>query len=96
MSNCTHGAKEGVRDYVDRMDDALLTNLTMGDRYDQNAGICMSALITGLKPIIKTAIAGVVDQHSNWDEIVQAALRVESNSAHSAAIRVVNADTVSH
>ena len=40
--------KEGVRDYVDWMDDALHNNLTMGDGYDQNAG---------------TAIAGVVDQH---------------------------------
>lgn len=94
MNNSTQGAKEGVRNYVDGMDDALHTNLTMGDRYDQNAGICTSTLMTGLKPVIKTAIAGVVDQHSHWDEIVQAALRVESNSIYSAAVRVVNAATV--
>ena len=49
---------------------------------------------SGLKPVIKMAIAGVVDQHSHWDEIGQAALRVESNSIYSAAVRVVNAATV--
>ena len=51
-------------DYVDRIDDALCTNLTMGDRYDQNVGICTSALMSGLKPVIKTAIVGLADQHA--------------------------------
>ena len=44
--------------------------------------MCTSALMAGLKPVIKTAIVGVVDQRFRLDEIVQEALRVESNSAH--------------
>lgn len=46
-----------------------------------------------MKPVIKTSIAGVMDQHCHWDEIVQPALRVESNSAHFATVRVVNTAT---
>ena len=37
---------------------------------------------------------GVVDKHSHWDLIVQAALRVEANSVYSADVQVVNAATV--
>lgn len=44
--------------------------------------------MAGLKPIIKTAIEGVVD------EIDQDALRVESNSAHFAVVRRVNTGSV--
>jgi hypothetical protein len=45
--------------------------------------------VTGLKPTIKSAMASVVAQHTSWEQIVQAASRAESNSAHSAAVRVV-------
>lgn len=50
--------------------------------------------MAGLKTVVKSAFAGVVDQHSHWVEIVKEALRVESISAHFAAVRVVNTATV--
>ena len=56
--------------------------------------MCSSALMAGLKPVIKMAIAGVVDKHFHWGEIVQEVLRVESNSAHQAALNVVDEATV--
>lgn len=50
--------------------------------------MCTSALTAGLKPVIKMAIAGVVD------EMEQDALRVASNSAQFAVVRGVNTVTV--
>lgn len=46
--------------------------------------ICASALMTGLNPVIKTVIAGVVDL------IQDDVLRVEYGSAHLADVRGVN------
>lgn len=90
ICKCTHGQNEGVCEYVDRMEDALCTNLALAEHFNENSGICTSALMAGLKPTVSTAIAGVVDQHSTLAEIVQAALRVESNSVHF-AVHVVAA-----
>jgi hypothetical protein len=72
------------------MEDPLCTNPALADHFYENAGICTSALKAGLKPTVKTTIAGVVDQLFTWVEIVQDVLRVESNSAHFAG-RVVAA-----
>lgn len=77
------------------MEDTLCPNLALADHLNENAGICTSALMSGLKPTGKTAIAGVVDQHSTWAEIVQAALRVESNYTHFAVCIVAAQHTAS-
>lgn len=57
-SRCTQHQKDWVREYVDRMEDVLRSNLALADHLNQDAGICTSALLAGMKPTIKTAIAG--------------------------------------